>query len=128
DSLLRATGSGRFERHPLLYAFMCEKLAEDPAQERKYREAHCRHYLGKLREAPQGSPAQAACLLTQDLENVRQAWHVAVDTGLHELLGGCSRQLAAFLDRSARAREGVEMFRAASASLPPGMLLAELQL
>ena len=50
-SLLRVSLKGRYYRHPLLYQYSHEKLAEDPQELQRSHERHARYYLALAEEA-----------------------------------------------------------------------------
>ncbi|WP_412030162.1 ATP-binding protein [Deinococcus yunweiensis] len=137
QSLLRASPSGRYHRHPLLSAFTREKLAGSPAEDAAARARHGAHYLNLLcahSDALRG-PRQSEALarLDEELENVRAAWHWAVEGARVAELGPPCGALATYHDRRARYQEGVDLLGRAADALEGagadhGAVLARLQL
>ncbi|GMA14255.1 tetratricopeptide repeat protein (plasmid) [Deinococcus metallilatus] len=120
-SLLRASPSGRFHRHPLLYGYTREKLAAHPGEEAGARERHGLHFhrllqdlSGALRGAGQ---KEALTRLDEDLENVRAAWGWAVAEGRADELGRSAAPLATYHMARGRYREGAELLAQAEAAL-----------
>lgn len=130
-SLLQRHEDGRFDRHPLLHSFMAEQLAHDPSEAAMCRRAHAEYHFGLLRQV-QAATAQGGELdtgrLESDLGNLRVAWNWVVENSETRMLSGGTRTFAVFMDRSARAREGADMFRLAIAAAAPGELLTQLNL
>ncbi len=90
-SLLRLSPSGRFDRHPLLYGYSREKLAEEPKEQAEAGAKHAAHFLGlaeRLRSEllkPQGEGETGALkTLAEEHENLRAAlaWSLEHDRGL----------------------------------------------
>lgn len=81
-SLLRLSGDGRYDRHPLLYQFTYEKLEERPSLRDEIRERHGRYFLRLLRERSgdlQTHERRAALsLFEQEHPNLVAAWRWAV--------------------------------------------------
>lgn len=50
-SLLRVLGEGRYDRHPLIYAFSAEKLTEHAEEKRSTQEAHAAYFAAMAEEA-----------------------------------------------------------------------------
>lgn len=83
-SLLRTAPGGRFDRHPLLYQFTKEKLAEEPTLQAQLEEMHGRYYLRLLRDNYGGLETkdhnEALALFEDEHANVIAAWRWAVAT------------------------------------------------
>jgi predicted ATPase/uncharacterized protein HemY len=76
-SLLRVLPNGRYDRHPLLYQFTQEKLAEQPSEQFKNREHHACYYVAFAEHADthlQGNE-QVTWFgrLDEELDNLREA-------------------------------------------------------
>ena len=101
-SLIRGTGSGRYDMHNLLWRFALEKLDEKTALEQAARRRHRDYFLtlvGERSAVLHGEAPQAALAeIRRDLDNVRQAWHWSVDNGHFASLSesGCVAGLARF--------------------------------
>lgn len=90
-SLLRVLAGGRYDRHPLLYSYTREKLAEHPEEEATARAAHARYFLelAETSEARYRGEEQAFWLrrLEDEHDNLRAvlAWTLSggdPETGL----------------------------------------------
>lgn len=90
-SLLRVLGGGRYDRHPLLYGYTQEKLAEHPDDEAAARAAHALYFLelAQTSEARHRGEEQAVWLgrLEDEHDNLRAAlfWTLSggdLETGL----------------------------------------------
>lgn len=81
-SLLRVTEGGRYDRHPLLYQFTQEKLAEYPEEQAEIQDRHGRFFFHFLQEQNRrwggGEQKAAYKVLEEELENVTTAWQWAV--------------------------------------------------
>ena len=77
-SLLRHSGTGRYDLHELIRQYAASKLAEDSHELRAAQERHSLYYLGLLQEkdARLKSPhqKQAVAELTNEIDNLRAAW------------------------------------------------------
>ncbi len=82
-SLLSASPTGRYERHPLLYQFAREKLAEHPGEHTEFQERHARYYLELIQERYQdlGTPRhkETLAVFEEELSNIRTAWRWLVE-------------------------------------------------
>lgn len=89
-SLLRVAPNGRFDRHPLLYRFVCEKLAETPAMENLTRTDHAAYYVRLIesgaRRMHHGATKQILDQLDLEFDNVRAAWNWAVEEGRVDMI------------------------------------------
>ncbi|UCH26109.1 MAG: tetratricopeptide repeat protein [Trueperaceae bacterium] len=84
-SLMRVLASGRFDRHPLLYQYTEEKLAEHPGEQQAVQERHAQYFLSLAEEAEAKSwtvedPAWLE-RLDEEHDNLRLALGWAVETG-----------------------------------------------
>ena len=131
-SLLRVSLTGRYDRHPLLYQFSRERLAESPAEADQTAERHALLFARLLDErttdlqGPKHGEALAA--LEQELGNLRAAWRQAVRERRDQELARMAAPLAAlydtrnaFLEGSDLLAEGIEALRD-----DPGEALGEL--
>lgn len=113
-SLLRVSPSGRFDRHPLLYQYMQEKLAEYPNERAESEVLHGHYYLQLVaaQEALLDSGARKEAFRTLDveLENIRAAWRWAVTARECAVLAAAALVLARFFDEQARPKEGEVLF------------------
>ena len=99
-SLLQADGRGRYVMHELLRQFAFEKLTESASDLITIRTKHTDHYLSLVHhqhEVLNGpSPKAGLTVIRDDLDNVRQAWGLASETGATELLERAFPILARF--------------------------------
>jgi predicted ATPase len=113
-SLLRVLPNGRYDRHPLLYQFTREKLAEDTAEQEQARERHGHYYLNLLRVTRQQlyGEGQQDALRSLDEEhfNTTGAWHWAGEHQLFEKMQGSRPALTVFFDERGRYQEGEALF------------------
>jgi predicted ATPase/DNA-binding SARP family transcriptional activator len=120
-SLLQRTSTGRFEVHELLRQFAAGKLAQDVFQETSARDRHSAYYCAALqrREADLRGARQQAALdeIEADIENVRLAWHWAVEHGQLETIGQALESLYQFYYLRSRFEEGHDAFAKAVVSL-----------
>ena len=83
-SLLRLLPDGRYDRHPLLYQYTQEKLAEHAQQRREVQERHAKYYLQLAEQAAEriGRAEEVSWLrqLDDELENFRAALAWAKET------------------------------------------------
>ncbi|CAN5770271.1 BTAD domain-containing putative transcriptional regulator [soil metagenome] len=113
-SMLRVAPGGRYDRHPLLYGYSREKLAERPDQEARLEERHAEYYFRLLIEwgvKLQGAlHERAMAVIGEDLENVLTAWRWAITTVRVRELQQATAPLQQFFALQDRGREGAEVF------------------
>ncbi len=113
-SLLRLSPSGRYERHPLLYQYTLEKLALYPEEETRTKERHGKFFQDFLRarsEDMRGAKQTEAChAIEEELENIRLAWHWAVEGRRTDDIITAVRSLRRFFELRGRLSEGAQMF------------------
>ncbi|RLT37145.1 MAG: hypothetical protein DWI57_13995 [Chloroflexi bacterium] len=120
-SLLQAHGTGRYELHEVVRQFAAERLAESVEENRGSAERHARYYLA-LVAGVQRTPERIA-QVTEELPNVRQAWHWAVENRDVAGLAAASVGLWNFYLRKGLFQEAEDAFgRGIGAALaaPPG--------
>jgi predicted ATPase/DNA-binding SARP family transcriptional activator len=110
-SLIAMDDTGRFDRHPLLFAFAQERLAADPAEEAEVRARHGRVLLDLVRDlnAPiMGGDAAEVALRRLRLEeaNVATAWAWALEAGEWDRLQRALPCVAAYAEFQARYHYG----------------------
>lgn len=112
-SLLHFSATGRYDRHPLLYQYIREKLLEHPQEAARTREAHGAYYIRLLQrsaaEARGGAQKAALETLEEELENIRVAWHWATSERRVEATGQALEPLAWFFKIRGRRQEGIEV-------------------
>ena len=90
-ALLRRTSSGRYEMHELIRQFSLEQLQADPVVYEQVQDRHYAYYCSFLQQQTGalkgGRQKEALQSITADIDNVRAAWHRAIegkDTGALE--------------------------------------------
>jgi predicted ATPase len=113
-SLLKHTLAGRYEIHELLRQFSQEKLGEDPGQEERTRDRHCRYYADFLnkREADLRGDRDKEVLeeLEAEIDNVRAGWRWAVAHKNEEMVEKYLASLEFFYYVRGWYQEAVETF------------------
>ena len=116
-SLLRLTPTGRYERHPLLYVYMREKLAERTEALVEAEAGHGAYFLRFMlrwrEKLGSDRVREALAAIEEELENVRLAWHWLLREGCDEDLIGFSHVVKNFYDRVGRVQEGFDLLGAA---------------
>jgi predicted ATPase/DNA-binding SARP family transcriptional activator len=115
-SLLRVSPEGRYDRHPLLYRYSREKLAEMPEERAEMQEKHGTYYLCFLQ-------VDSRQEFAEELENLRAAWRWALTAGKVAELQLAVRPLTSFFEREARYQEGVDLLAEAAGRLEAGQAL-----
>jgi len=116
-SLVRHDSNGRYNMHGLLRQFAQEKLDASPRMrhdtERRYATffaTFMEEQSGRLRQARGGEDFSE---LFSEVENVRQAWQLAVKHDLVPLIQGALEALYLFHYFQCRFQEGIELFAGA---------------
>ena len=113
-SLLRLAPNGRYDRHPLLYQYGRQKLAEEPEHEARLQKRHAEYYFrlliewGAKLQGPQRERAMRA--IRRDLDNILTAWRWAITTVQVRELQQATAPLHQFFALQDRGREGAEVF------------------
>ena len=122
QSLLHLTPEGRYQRHPLVYAFSYEKLQVSGFAE-AVSERHARYYLKELarhRKAILGkTPGPTLDEIELEFENIREAWIFAAQAAWEEELLEAAETLSLYADMRARFYDALELFSKAIDSLEP---------
>ncbi|MEW6555159.1 MAG: diguanylate cyclase [Actinomycetota bacterium] len=112
-SLLRRGSSGRYEMHGVLRSYAGEKLGEGAAEEERVRDAFCSYYLRLLQacesEYLRARQVEALAALEDDIENIREAWKMAVQGMCLEELNRSVSSLYLFYDIKAWLEEGEKL-------------------
>ena len=120
-SLVQADGRGRYIMHELLRQFAFEKLAENAVDLAARRAKHADHYLGLVRSQEEVlvglSPKVGLTAIREDLDNVRQAWRMASETGAIVGLAQAFPALARFHELNGSYAEAVAVFEQTLAHL-----------
>lgn len=117
-SWLKPGPEGRYELHPLVREFGRTQLAARRDVE-AVAAAHARVYLGRLAEQRAHvlgrRPGPVLDAITNDFENVREAWRTAVRQRRWEVLRGAAETLSLYADMRARFHDAVALFSEAAA-------------
>lgn len=110
-SLLKVSDSGRYDRHPFLYTFTEEKLADDPVERDQVRARHGRATLrllaGLYPDVMEGAGAATAMDRIEEEEaNIIAAWDWAVEAGAWDQLLAAQPCVAAYAEFRARYHYG----------------------
>jgi predicted ATPase/DNA-binding SARP family transcriptional activator len=116
-SLLSVAATDRYDRHPLLYAFTVEKLAEHAEDAARLRDRHAEYFLALL--APGGLSTDDGLLRTidGDLENVIRAWRHAIARRSLRDIGPAATALARYFEMRGRFQEGCDHLEEAARAL-----------
>lgn len=122
-SLLRRDAGGRYDVHPLVRAFARERLALDPARERRLAHQHASHYraeLGRLNSEASGgaSPPLLAYARAEEANILALIDHLLAHLELHALTGVAEPLLWHFAVRG-RPEEGLRLCRRVVEALRP---------
>ena len=81
-SLLRQSGSGRYELHELVRQFTAEKLDEHPVEKESAHERHCDYYAAFLDQRADllkaSQQKETLANIGVEIENIRAAWRWAI--------------------------------------------------
>ncbi|MFN8458905.1 MAG: tetratricopeptide repeat protein [Anaerolineae bacterium] len=120
-SLLRRTSVDRYEIHELLRQYAAEKLAENPAEKQKVKEAHCRYFAEFLHEQEnrlkKGQQKQALEAINEEIDNVRAGWFCAITHKRKSEIEQYVEGIFLFYNLQSRFQEGEAVFRQAATSL-----------
>ena len=121
QSLVRLNAAGRYEVHELLRQYGAEQL-EAANRRETVQQAYIDYYLGLLHHLERDikSELQMAALdaIAADVENVRHAWHLAVEQQQYGALSGAVESLHWFADMRGRYQEVVPLLAEAVVSFP----------
>ena len=121
-SLLKATASKRFERHPLVWQYSKEKADAYPAEQARARDRHCAYYaafLHKLEGPIHGGDRQKEAFsgIDSEINDIRAAWSWATEQRDVNALSLSLDSLQQFYYVRGLFQEGEEAFSAAAESL-----------
>ncbi|HEB65329.1 MAG TPA: tetratricopeptide repeat protein, partial [Chloroflexi bacterium] len=97
-SLLRQTGNGRYEMHPVLQRYGLEMRVRAPQHNHRLRQAHSRYFaefLFQRRRVSRGD-VKTDNEIKRELENIRQAWRWAVENVKAALISKAADALGMF--------------------------------
>jgi predicted ATPase/DNA-binding SARP family transcriptional activator/Tfp pilus assembly protein PilF len=113
-SLIRRVSSERYDMHELLRQYAAEKLLLYPGEHEQIHTAHARYFavfLAQQEKRLKGEKQKQALLdISLEIENVRQAWNLAVTRGWASEIEQSQEGLYYFFDIQARFQEGIELF------------------
>ena len=113
-SLIRRVSSERYGVHELLRQYAAEKLRADPQQQEETQMRHARYFAAFLAQRREdlrgGKQTQALLEIGLEIENVRQAWQLAMARGHAHLIEQSLESLYHFYDVRSRFQEGIELF------------------
>jgi predicted ATPase len=111
-SLIRRSGSGRYDLHELIRQFAAEQLIEHPEEQTTTQARHGRYYLTFFSQADERlrSSLQRETLteLTAEMDNFRSAWDWAVVHGEYTLIEQTLRMFALLYDTRGWLQEGLD--------------------
>jgi predicted ATPase/DNA-binding CsgD family transcriptional regulator len=121
-SLLRWEANGRYQIHELLRQYAENQLHQSAAEETKTRQRPADYYLDFLHrrsDAMLGAhQLEAAVEIAAEMENIRAAWHWAVQHQMFAALDQAVEPLAMFCHLKSRYREAANLLEAALAAVP----------
>ena len=120
-SLLNRRPNGRYVRHPLVWQYAEEKLAQAPDEQFQTLERHCAYYAEflhqKLPRLGGSDQKEALAEIDAEIENVRAAWRWALANERTPQIAACLESIALYYDHRGCYREGDETFGQAIAVL-----------
>jgi predicted ATPase len=120
-SLVRRSSAERFEVLEVLRQYAEDKLREDTDEFSWVRQHHCTHYAKTLDSLQPllGTREEKEALdrIGEEIQNIREAWHWAVDHRLADALERALHCVFVFHEVRGRAQEGRDLFRDAAAAL-----------
>ncbi len=123
-SLLRRTSDDRYEMLEVLRQYAAERFRTMPDEANGVRDAHAAYYLDVLAEHEdalrRSGQRAAADRLTADKDNIRAAWHRAIECHRPDPIARGATGLFLLLDMRNHFEEGDELFAAAADALPSG--------
>jgi predicted ATPase/transcriptional regulator with XRE-family HTH domain len=112
-SLVRRTGSGRYDLHEVIRQYALSHLNDHPDSHATYAR-HCETYLTMVWECENSlkSAAQQDTIrrLTNEIDNIRAAWVWAIHHEKFDLLGQAGRAFGWYFEIAGLYREGIEQF------------------
>ncbi len=120
-SLVRLDPDGRYQIHELLRQYAERQLVARPDEAARARQAHSDYYLAFVIErdeaVSEGRDAVRTAELAAELENIRLAWHYAVEHGSVERLGRAINTLGNFYLYRGPVEDGIALLEPAIRSL-----------
>jgi predicted ATPase/transcriptional regulator with XRE-family HTH domain/Tfp pilus assembly protein PilF len=101
-SLIRRTGTGRYDQHELVRQYAAARLQENTREAGLARDLHCIYFTSLLQQTEprlkSGEQKSAIADLSADVDNLRSAWTWAVDQGKLLEIQKATRCLQWFFD------------------------------
>ncbi|GHO62172.1 hypothetical protein KSC_010640 [Ktedonobacter sp. SOSP1-52] len=121
QSMIRLNAAGRYNIHELLRQYGAEQL-EAAGQTEAIQQAHIDYYLGQLHRLERDIKAQqqiaALDTIAADFENMRHAWHLAIQQRQFVALSQAVESLHLFADMRGRYHEIMALLRTAVEQFP----------
>lgn len=116
-SLLRRGANGRYDLHEIIRQYADARLQEQVAERDATRSRHAAYYLQFVAEREQrlkgSAQAAATAELTAEIDNIRAAWHWAIEQRPLDELERAGEVLQWFYEFRSWLQEGVAVFAAA---------------
>ena len=120
-SLLKRVGEERYDLHELVRQYAATHLAEDAQDQAKTLHRHCKFYLEQFSEQENalnsGAQAEVVREQSQEIGNVRTAWHQAVARGDFFLINRALNTFRLFYDVCGWFQEAIEQIELATQAL-----------
>jgi predicted ATPase/DNA-binding CsgD family transcriptional regulator len=118
-SLLRREPDGRYQMHELLRQYAAEQLITSPDAVVEAHDRHCAYYAQFLHQrlVDIGRGQEVAQEIAAELENIRAAWHWAIEHGKTEAIRKAASTWFYFCQIQSRYQEGEAVLAAAARSL-----------
>jgi hypothetical protein len=116
-SLVRRTGSGRYDMHELIHQYALEQLQQDASEHDEIQMRHSRYFANLLHErGPSLKGAERPLVVSElisELANLRQAWNWASGQQQAKDLSQSADTLFWLYESRSNCREGVPLYRQA---------------
>jgi predicted ATPase/DNA-binding SARP family transcriptional activator len=123
-SLVRFSPAGRYDRHPLLYEFIYQKLADYPEEKTRLQLKHEEYFFRLLEEKAKDYKTdrqkQALDVLQQEHDNIKVAWYQALSGRHFAQLERVAIPFAYYYQIRGPWQEGLEIFSKARAAFRDG--------
>ena len=108
-SLITRDDGGRYQIHELLRQYAAQKLAESLEEEEAARR-HGEYYLRLLLRNQVSTSFAFASVAKSELDNMRLAWHWALDHGEYSLVRDTTNRMGILFQLHSRYQEGADLF------------------
>lgn len=117
-SLLRVSGTGRYDRHPLLYQYTQEKLAEKPLELADAREKHASFYAEHVNRShklvKEGRQQDFVQRLSSEHENLLAMWEWGISQRHEAVISKATKRLMAYLTTRGLRKEALALLARAA--------------